>query len=393
LNKFLNYHYINKNKLSNIIIMFTENGKGTIFDNIKARQIIKGNIPENDIIKPTKLFSINNDKFDTTLIVDEYKMPSFKYIDDNSLNDFYDYPEIYMSQNPEYRYKYPKLTTGEYIKEQWQTEEGTPNELNRFLRQDQTNKSLEDIQVEDEVYRQGLNEIHKMIDEHTPQLMESYKKGEVSESKKDEALHLVNNTKRLLKRYNPVTIKPAISKGDNFDARIKRESALLEDIKDPKHKFWLYDRDISSDRTDKRRLNKAIKEGKQLKSISHAPQPPMAIEAPSPDLPTDKLPDEMLKSAIIEGKNKLKHSKTNEEEKKEKVEKYNEDKTNRYKNLEQKYSAESKKQVAHENLVLKGYDTVISKLEGLSATKLSKEERTEINEMFKKKLMIPILEQ
>ena len=35
-------------------------------------------------------------------------------------------------------------------------------------------------------------------------------------------------------------------------------------------------------------------------------------------------------------------------------------------------------------MVLKGYDTVISKLEGLSATKLSKEERTEINEMWKK---------
>ena len=69
-----------------------------------------------------------------------------------------------MSLNPEYKYKYPKLSTEEAMRQYAQTEEGVPNELNRFLRQDQTNKSLEDIQVEDEVYRQGLNEIHKITD-------------------------------------------------------------------------------------------------------------------------------------------------------------------------------------------------------------------------------------
>ena len=225
MNKFLNYHYINKNKLSNIIIMFTENGKGTIFDDVKPRQIVKGNIPENDIIKPTKLFSINNDKFDTTLIVDEYKMPSFKYLDDNSLNDFYDYPEIYMSQNPEYRYKYPKLTTEEYIKEQWQTEEGTPNELNRFLRQDQTNKSLEDIQKEDNAYQTGLQQIEKMISEDIKTHKESYadyrknvgkmtpEEEEIKFNdfvKKEDNISKKEKLRNTYVKSNPVLIKPAV---------------------------------------------------------------------------------------------------------------------------------------------------------------------------------------
>ena len=141
--------------------MFTENGKGTIFDNVKASKIIKANIPEDEIIKPTKMFTVNNDKFDYDLIVNDYKIPSFKYLDDNSLNDFYEYPDVYMSQNTEYRYKYPHLATGEYIKQQWQTEAGTPNELNTFMRQEQTGKTIDDIKAEDNAYQAGLQQIQK----------------------------------------------------------------------------------------------------------------------------------------------------------------------------------------------------------------------------------------
>ena len=141
--------------------MFTENGKGTIFDNVKPNKIINANIPEDEIFKPTKTFKVNNDKFDYDLIVNDYKIPSFKYLDDNLLNDFYDYPDIYMSQNTEYMYKYPHLSTGEYIKEQWQTEAGTTNELNRFMRQEQTGKTIDKIKAEDSAYESGLQEIQK----------------------------------------------------------------------------------------------------------------------------------------------------------------------------------------------------------------------------------------
>ena len=125
--------------------MYQEKGFKTIFDDVKAKPIYSATIKEDEVIKPSKTFSVNNDKFDFSLIVDEYKIPSFKYIDDNSINNFYDYPDVTMSQNPEYKYKYPKLSTAETIKQQWQTEEGTPNELNRFLRQNQNGESLEDI--------------------------------------------------------------------------------------------------------------------------------------------------------------------------------------------------------------------------------------------------------
>ena len=112
----------------------------------------------------------------------------------------------------------------------------------------------------------------------------------------------------------------------------------------------------------------------------------MANEAPSSDLPSDKLPDDLsdkqieknkekFKKAIAEGKQNLKNKKAEE---------YNKEKIQRYENLEKEYNEESKKQVAHETLILKGYDEVISKLENLGTKKLTKDERTEINEMLKK---------
>ena len=64
-----------------------------------------------------------------------------------------------------------------------------------------------------------------------------------------------------------------------------------------------------------KKLNKEIKEGKQLKSISKAPQPPISTQSPSIDLPSDNLPD--LESTLNEAKSKLKHTKTNKEKKEE----------------------------------------------------------------------------
>ena len=145
--------------------MFTDNLKKTIFDDVKAKKIEQAHIPEDEIIKPKSAFHINKDKFDSSLIVDDYKIPSFRYLDDNSLNDFYDFPDITLSENPIYRFKYPHLSTGEYIKQQYQTEAGTPNELNIFIRQDETRKSMDDIKADDDAYQEGLKQIQLMIDE------------------------------------------------------------------------------------------------------------------------------------------------------------------------------------------------------------------------------------
>ena len=197
--------------------MFTENGKGTIFDNVKASKIIKANIPEDEIIKPTKMFTVNNDKFDYDFIVNDYKIPSFKYLDDNSLNDFYEYPDVYMSQNTEYRYKYPHLSTGEYIKQQLQTEAGTPNELNRFMRHEQTGESLSDIKQYDNAYQAGLDEIQKIMKEESEMITNAYNKT-TNESKKEKIKEIQTNRQNSykkefqnIKNSNPVLIRPAVA--------------------------------------------------------------------------------------------------------------------------------------------------------------------------------------
>ena len=101
---------------------------------------------------------------------------------------------------------------------------------------------------------------------------------------------------------------------------------------------------------------------------------------PPTNLTTDLTPEqieqnkEAFKKAIAEGKQNLRNKK---------AEKYDEEKKNRYENLQNEYKEETRNQIAHETLVLKGYDEVISKLEGLSTKKLSATQRDEINKMLK----------
>jgi len=72
--------------------MFTNNG--TIFDNVRAEKIEEAHIPEDEIFEKTKKISVNHDKFNYNMIVDDHKIPSFKFVMDNSLNDFYEFPDI-----------------------------------------------------------------------------------------------------------------------------------------------------------------------------------------------------------------------------------------------------------------------------------------------------------
>jgi len=151
--------------------MFSDSNH-TIFDNVKAHRILNGNIPEIEVdVKP---FHINKDKLDTHIVVSEYKQPTFHFKLDNDLLDFYGYPDLSLSSNPEYRYKYPKLSQEEFSRQMRQTEEGTPNQLNQFLRQDATGEKLEDIKAQDNAYQEGLKQIDKMINEDTATFKKLY---------------------------------------------------------------------------------------------------------------------------------------------------------------------------------------------------------------------------
>ena len=193
--------------------MFTDS-KHTIFDNVKAHKISKANIPEIEMdIKP---FSINKDKLDTHLIDSVYKQPTFSFKLDNDLLDFYGYPDISLSSNPEYRYKYPKLSTEEFSRQMRQTEEGTPNQLNQFLRQDQNGESIEDIKAQDNAYQEGLKQIDKMINEDTAKFKKLYdewdKKDDDVFDKIVEAEDNISKKETMRNNYkksNPV-IRPAL---------------------------------------------------------------------------------------------------------------------------------------------------------------------------------------
>ena len=69
--------------------MYQGKGYKTIFDDVKAHKIEKANIPEDEIVKPKISFHINKDKFESSVIVNDYKMPSFKFIHDDSFNNFF----------------------------------------------------------------------------------------------------------------------------------------------------------------------------------------------------------------------------------------------------------------------------------------------------------------
>ena len=346
--------------------MYQEKGFKTIFDDVKAKPILSANIKEDEVIKPTKSFSVNNDKFDYSLIVDEYKMPSFQYISDNSINDFYDYPDVTMSQNPEYKYKYPKLSTAETIKQQWQTEEGTPNELNRFLRHNEKGDSLDDIQEQDDVYQQGLKQIENLIKDRKSEAYEqiveaekmlrqpnvvmtkeqkSKEEANIKDAKKDLDEYAKNLNDKMTKRYkktNPVLIKPAI----NPELKSKFKSAFLAKGRRPP--VSKYEPEPPSDDAINEKL--PIKpEGFKLKA--------KAIRAVTP-LPTPPAPP--IKKEELDDRRKA-----------------------RYETLNKQYNDQSKKIVAEEKLVLQGYDEVLNKLKNITSKRLTGNERKEVNKMLK----------
>ena len=72
----------------------------------------------------------------------------------------------------EYKNRYPNLSPNQYSIEQWQTEKGTPNQLNRFMRQDSTGRSIEAIEADDNDYTQGLATLEDKIKNRTQEMEE-----------------------------------------------------------------------------------------------------------------------------------------------------------------------------------------------------------------------------
>jgi hypothetical protein len=367
--------------------MYTDNGKKTIYDDVKPRKMVSVDIPEFNEIKTDNHFKMKNISLDNDLeTYNTTSFPKFDIVQDNELFNLWGFGDVeMMSLNPEYKFKYPKLTKSEFMKQEWQTQQGVPNKLNQFLRAEEAGTSIQDIKAQDNDYEEGLLQLYTTIDKEAENIqtaLNSDGKNDVilTEAQKDHLKEAERKLKEdhkklrhIAKRYNPVHIKPALANKEQYQKKVEREMNLLRSLQnDPVYLKNVKEPKPNSSELQKALLQKEIKDGKLLN-----PTPKQPPKQPSTDLTPEQIEQnkDAFKKAIAEGKQNLKNKK---------AEKYDEEKSNRYENLEKEYKEESRKQVAHENLVLKGYDEVISKLEGLSTKKLSNTEREEINDMLKK---------
>jgi DNA-binding transcriptional MerR regulator len=149
-----------------------------------------------------------------------------------------------MTQNPEYKYKYPKFTKSELIKQRLQTEEGTSNKLNTILRAEQSGASIEEIKELDDEYNKGLAMIFSQIDEEAKEISDNLnklsKETDISEARKIQQKNILKEAEDKLqgqrtkvkmynKRYNPVLIKPALNQKD-YIQKVMSEGNLLNTI-------------------------------------------------------------------------------------------------------------------------------------------------------------------
>jgi len=315
--------------------MYTDNGKKTIYDDVKPRKMVSVDIPEFNEIKTDNHFKIKNISLDNDLeTYNTTSFPKFDFVQDNELFNLWGFGDVeMMSLNPEYKYKYPKLTKSELIKQEWQTQEGIPNRLNQFLRAEEAGTSIQEIKQMDDEYQLGLNELYTQIDKEVDLINNTLKSdGEndarLTEANKNDLKERETKLKEdrnelhhISKPYNPVQIKPALAKKQQYQKKIEREMDLLHSLKNEPVNFKnVKEPVIKTPIAQQYALQRDIKNGKALKSISKAQQPPIPRNAPSSDLPTDKIPDELtpdqieknkeeFKKAISEGKEKLKNKK------------------------------------------------------------------------------------
>jgi len=381
--------------------MYTDNGKKNIFDDVKPRKMASVDMPEFNDIKTAKHFEIK--KLDLDNDLEKYNttsFPEFNIVHDNELFNLWGFGVVeMMSLNPEYKYKYPKFSKSELIKQEWQTQEGVPNRLNQLLRAEESGASIQEIKKMDDDYQEGLSQLYTDIDKEANLINNELKSDGINDVilTEERKKHLKQRETQLKenrikygqfsKRYNPVQIKPAIANKQQYQNKIEREMNLLNEQKNDAVYLKTVKRPvIKSPIAQQIALQTDIKKGVNLKPTPEPkPKPPT-------DLTTDLTPEqieenkEAFKKAIAEGKQKLKNKRVEKlnEEKSKRYENFNDEKLKRYENLQKQFNDNSKQQISHENLVLNRYDDVISTLQGLKTKKLSETQRGEINEMLKK---------
>ena len=201
--------------------MYTDNGKKTIYDDVKPRKMVSVDIPEFNEIKTDNHFKIKNISLDNDLeTYNTTSFPKFDFVQDNELFNLWGFGDVeMMSLNPEYKYKYPKFSKSELIKQEWQTQEGVPNRLNQLLRAEESGASIQEIKQMDNDYQEGLSQLYTDIDKEVDLINNTLKSDgkndvklteERKEHLKERETQLKEDRKKygqFSKRYNPVRIK------------------------------------------------------------------------------------------------------------------------------------------------------------------------------------------
>jgi hypothetical protein len=302
--------------------MYTDNGKKTIYDDVKPRKIVSVDIPEFNETKTNKHFDIKHLSLDNLENYNTTSFPKFDIVQDNELFNLWGFGDVeMMSLNPEYKYKYPKLTKSEFMKQEWQTQQGVPNKLNIFLRAEEAGTSIQDIKALDDDYEEGLLQLYKNIDREAGDIQKALNsdgKNDVilTEAQKNHLKEAETELKEahkkmhhIAKHYNPVHIRSAsIANKEQHQQKIKRETSVMQSIKEePVFLKKVKEPKLNSSELQQALLQKEIKNGKLLNPTSQQRNHPKPL---STDLTPEQIEQnkEAFKKAIAEGKQNLKSS-------------------------------------------------------------------------------------
>jgi len=163
--------------------------------------------------------TINNDKvFRKTF----YNNSKFEYDENkNEILNQWGLPNIPMRDfNPQYKYRYPKMTENELKIARWESEVGEPNALNQRIRSELNDQNIEDIREQDNIYQQGLETLKTRIREKHNEIQQlnndinqnGFATKEDGNKLKNLETEITRQEKlqEKIKKNNPVNIKPAI---------------------------------------------------------------------------------------------------------------------------------------------------------------------------------------
>jgi hypothetical protein len=202
-----------------------------------------------------------------------------------------------------YKNKYPKLSPNEYSIQTWQTEKGQPNELNRFMRQDKTGRSIEQIEIDDKDYSNGLQILEDHI-RNIPKRINEIKEDEsLTKEEKENEIQTIKTgktvSKNVHKKINPVLIKPALEKYENYDI-LERSKSNYEKIDNALTKFGRHiKKSVGVDKKNESE-EKSTKEKIGSKNKAEPTTPTEAKKAETVSLDALKSPVKKAKAAKVD---------------------------------------------------------------------------------------------